>query len=130
MKRLLLTATLIVAGLTMFPGCYKFEYTGEELAPTDSVVVYNEDEKIDRPYVVIGQLAGSKNSFSSMGGLRKAMVKEAAKRGADAIAFMADTEVKDTFGEPQHAGGVAGPMERPGFTKTVKGYWALLIKFK
>ena len=65
-----------------------------------------------------------------MAGLRQEMVREAAKRGADAIAFMAETDW-ESEGEKQYAVGVAGPMESGlGLTRREKGIWALLIKFR
>lgn len=126
------TVLLLVAGMALLSSCNKFEYDGDEFPPTGSVVVYGENDKIDRPYTVIGHLSGVKGTFSSLEGLKKAMAKQAAKRGADGIAFMAETSSKSPQGGRQiyKSGGVAGPMETPGFTRTEKGIWALLVKFK
>jgi len=130
MKTTSIALLLSLAGLVLLTSCNKLEYTGDEFAPTDSVIVFLEDQPIDRPYTVIGELYGIKGSFSSMGDLRNAMAKEARKRGADAIAFTGDTESETAMGEGRYAVGVAGPMERPSFTRTEKLCWALLIKFK
>ncbi len=78
---------LPAALLLLLTGCISFEYNGErEAAPSATVTLFNDGEKIPRPTRILGYASASGNDQDvSYEDLREKLISEAKKIGADAI---------------------------------------------
>lgn len=71
------------------------KYVGEKNAPTTSVGVFTSASDIKKPYKVVGHLTIHKYSPDIM---KKYLVQEAKKYGADAIIIPSDSTMKTMSG--------------------------------
>ena len=68
----------------------QLNYLGDEYPPTTHVDTYYDEGDIKQDFKVIGQLSGSNetNTLNSLDDIKKSMINEAKKRGADGIWFL------------------------------------------
>ena len=78
-----LSSVFILATLFVV-GCATVNYVGESFAPTTTVDLYFSKESVEKEYTVIGHAIGS-SSFRSNDTIQKELIKEAKRKGADAV---------------------------------------------
>lgn len=101
-------------------GCASTDYVGKTYPETTNVDVFFSAEDVEREYEVMGQAKTEGGEYMSFESMQKQLVKDAMKRGADAIIIEGlDTVVlattTSTQGESTSKSGKSG--EKTGYTE-------------
>jgi hypothetical protein len=116
-----------------FTSCAKFQYDGDEYLRTDHLEVINEFSDIpeDQPYRIMGVLSVVAGTFDSENRLKKKLINEAKKKGADALIIEQTGEERRSVNakNANSTPSVTGPsnMKMEYGRMTIK---AILIKFE
>jgi hypothetical protein len=77
--------SVAAAAAFVLAGCVSVDYMGRSYAPTAHVDVYYSLEELKRPYEIMGQASARADDGMSMQKIQDELVKDAMKRGADAL---------------------------------------------
>jgi hypothetical protein len=76
------------AAVVCVSGCVSVDYMGRSYAPTTHVDVFFSLEEVKRPYEVMGTASARADDGMGMQKIQDELVKDAMKRGADALVIM------------------------------------------
>jgi hypothetical protein len=103
-----------VIAVCALSACVSVDYMGRSYAPTEHVDVHYAMDQVRRPYEVMGRAEARADSGVEMRKFEEELVKEARKRGADAIVIEDSALV--VSGENTSTSGTTFPRE-PGKKK-------------
>jgi hypothetical protein len=76
------------AAVLVLGGCVSVDYMGRSYAPTAHVDVFYSPDEVRRPYEVMGQASARADDGMGMQKIQDELVKDAMKRGADALVIL------------------------------------------
>lgn len=86
MKIKSLLSSLVILGCFCLSGCGpSVEYIGKSYPPTTNVEIFFNPADVKKPYETIGKVDGKAWPLSGYDKIQESIVKEAKKRGADAV---------------------------------------------
>ncbi len=83
-KKILYVFMLVFLTTSCGPSIY---YLGENFDRTRVIQVFYDEQEIQQPYTVIGRMAHDKEKEHDVERIKKKMIREAKKVGADALVF-------------------------------------------